>query len=99
VPRQSLGTRTSALPPYKDLPPMKRSLPLLLVLLVAVAVPSPAVSQKKIPAEEQKKLFKVPEGFEIELVAAEPTVINPITMTIDEKGRIYVSESHTYRYG
>jgi putative membrane-bound dehydrogenase-like protein len=54
---------------------------------------------KPIPAEEQLKLFSVPKDFEVELVAAEPLVINPITMTLDEKGRIYVSESHTYRYG
>ena len=52
-----------------------------------------------IPAEEQKKYFVVPEGFEIELVAADPLVVNPITMALDEKGRLYVSESHTYPYG
>jgi quinoprotein glucose dehydrogenase len=51
-----------------------------------------------LPADE-KKLFVLPRGFEIELVAAEPLVINPITMALDEKGRLYVSESHTYRYG
>ena len=33
------------------------------------------------------------------MVAAEPLIINPVTMTVDEQGRIYVSESHTYRYG
>src|SRR5438105_5053755 len=78
---------------------MKRTVPLLIAFLVAIAIPSPALSQKQLPAEDQKKLFKAPEGFAIELVAAEPTVINPITMTLDDKGRIYVSESHTYRYG
>ncbi len=52
-----------------------------------------------ISAEQQKKYFVVPEGFEIELVAADPLVINPITMAMDDKGRIIVSESHTYRYG
>jgi putative membrane-bound dehydrogenase-like protein len=50
-------------------------------------------------ATDQLKHFNFPEGFEIELVAEEPLVINPITMTLDEKGRIIVSESHTYRYG
>ncbi len=49
--------------------------------------------------EEQRACFVTPPGFEVELVAAEPLVINPVTMTVDEKGRIYASESHTYRYG
>lgn len=54
---------------------------------------------KPVAAAEQKKHFRTPEGFEIELVAAEPLVINPVTIAVDERGRIYVSESHTYRYG
>jgi hypothetical protein len=53
----------------------------------------------RLSAEEQSKHFIVPKDFEIELVAADPVVINPITMVLDDKGRIIVSESHTYRYG
>jgi putative membrane-bound dehydrogenase-like protein len=55
--------------------------------------------QKQQSAEKQRKHFVFPKGFELELVAGEPLVINPVTMTVDEQGRIYVSESHTYRYG
>ncbi len=51
------------------------------------------------PASEEQQHFILPEGFEIELVAAEPLVINPVCLTLDEQGRMYVSESHTYRYG
>lgn len=43
--------------------------------------------------------FSLPEGFEIQLVAAEPDLVNPMTMAVDEGGRIYVSLAHTYRYG
>jgi putative membrane-bound dehydrogenase-like protein len=53
----------------------------------------------RLTAKEQLKHFIVPKDFEIELVAADPVVINPITMVVDDKGRIIVSESHTYRYG
>ena len=53
----------------------------------------------RLSAQEQRKHFVVPEGFVVELVAADPLVINPITLATDDKGRIYVSESHTYRYG
>ena len=41
--------------------------------------------------------FKLPEGFEISLVAAEPHLANPISMTLDEQGRIYVANAHSYR--
>jgi len=65
--------------------------------------PSRQVVNKKIatyrPAAEEAKQFLLPEGFEIELVAAEPLIINPVCIALDEQGRIYVSESHTYRYG
>ncbi len=30
----------------------------------------------------------VPAGFTVELVASEPDIVNPITMTFDERGRI-----------
>ena len=69
------------------------------------AVPHPEVTQVdkalkgRLTAEEQKAHMKCPDGFAVELVAADPLVINPVTMACDEKGRIYVSESHTYRYG
>ena len=41
--------------------------------------------------------FKLPEGFEISLVAAEPYLANPISMTLDEAGNIYVSNAHSFR--
>ncbi len=61
------------------------------------------VSDRKItsyrPASEQASQFILPEGFKIELIAADPLVINPVCITLDEKGTLYVSESHTYRFG
>ena len=53
--------------------------------------PGPALS----PAEAIAKM-KVPEGFKVELVAAEPDVVNPVAFTFDEKGRIWVAESLEY---
>jgi len=38
----------------------------------------------------------VPEGFTVELVAAEPDLVNPVAMTFDERGRIWVTESFEY---
>jgi putative heme-binding domain-containing protein len=38
----------------------------------------------------------VPEGFTVEVVAAEPDVVNPVAMFIDEKGRFWITESFEY---
>ncbi len=38
----------------------------------------------------------VPKGFHVQLAAAEPLVHQPVAFTIDEKGRLWVAEAHTY---
>jgi len=53
--------------------------------------PGPALS----PQEAIQKM-KVPEGFTVEVVASEPDLVNPIGMTFDERGRIWVTESLEY---
>ncbi len=53
--------------------------------------PGPALS----PLEAIKKM-QVPPGFSVELVAAEPDVVNPVAMAIDEKGRFWITESLEY---
>ncbi|WP_162141575.1 PVC-type heme-binding CxxCH protein [Lunatimonas lonarensis] len=40
--------------------------------------------------------FELMEGFQIELIAAEPLVADPVDMEIDEYGRMYVVEMHGY---
>src|SRR4051794_17978930 len=54
-------------------------------------MPGPALS----PQEALKKM-KVPPGFRVELVAAEPNIVNPVAMTFDERGRIWITESIEY---
>ena len=53
--------------------------------------PGPALS----PAEAIRAMT-VPEGFKVELVASEPDLVNPVAMTFDERGRIWVTESLEY---
>ena len=50
------------------------------------------------PLSPQQSLEKmsVPEGFAIELVAAEPQIVNPVAMCIDAQGRFWVTESFEY---
>lgn len=38
----------------------------------------------------------VPPGFTVEVVAAEPDLVNPVAMTFDDQGRIWVTESLEY---
>jgi putative membrane-bound dehydrogenase-like protein len=40
--------------------------------------------------------MKLPEGFRARLVAAEPRMIKPIAMNVDDRGRVWVIETHTY---
>src|SRR6266481_2117276 len=40
--------------------------------------------------------MKVPDGFKVELVASEPDIVNPVAMTFDERGRIWITESLEY---
>lgn len=47
-------------------------------------------------AEKALASFRLPPGFRIDLVAAEPLVADPVAMTIDEWGRMYVVEMHGY---
>src|SRR6476620_10962301 len=49
------------------------------------------------PADEQKQ-FKLPPGFEINLVAAEPDIQKPLNMAFDEKGRVWLSFTVEYPY-
>ena len=52
--------------------------------------------QEPLSPEESKKLIQVPVGFDLELFASEPDIINPIAMEWDEKGRLWVIETVDY---
>ena len=59
---------------------------------------APATTPPLSPAEAQKK-FTLPEGFEARLFASEPDVINPVAMTWDDRGRLWVVELYEYPLG
>ena len=46
--------------------------------------------------DDERKSFTVPEGFEIQLVAAEPDIGKPISMSFDAAGRLWVAETSNY---
>lgn len=57
--------------------------------------PAPKV-QASLTPEQSMSLIQVPVGFELQLFAAEPMVVNPIYMNWDERGRLWVIETVDY---
>ena len=55
------------------------------------SVPGPPLS----PADAVKRM-KVPGGFRVECVVSEPDIVNPVAMTFDERGRMWITESLEY---
>ncbi len=49
------------------------------------------------PAEEQAS-FRLPPGFEIQLVAAEPDIQKPLNMAFDARGRLWLTDTTEYPY-
>jgi quinoprotein glucose dehydrogenase len=63
------------------------------------AAASPKVAPASDEAEKQIASFKIPEGFRVSVWAAEPMVANPVCLTVDEHGRIYVGETYRIHHG
>jgi putative heme-binding domain-containing protein len=49
-------------------------------------------------AQEEQRMFHLPPGFRIELVASEPDIVKPINMKFDSAGRLYVTQSYEYPF-
>ena len=49
------------------------------------------------PADELSG-FHVPDGFQVELVAAEPAITKPMNMAFDAKGRLWITQSTQYPF-
>lgn len=62
-------------------------------VLAADAKPEPAAKPRTHTVKLHGHTFTLPEGFDIELVAAPPLVDRPISADFDEEGRLYVSDS------
>src|SRR4029078_10362861 len=49
-----------------------------------------------LPPDQAAASMRVPEGFQVTLVAAEPDVVQPISYCFDERGRLFVAEALNY---
>ena len=66
-----------------------------LVLLALLAFPALAPADGLTP-EEAVKRFKLPEGFSVRAVATEPMVRQPVSVSFDSRGRMWVMQYLQY---
>jgi putative membrane-bound dehydrogenase-like protein len=71
---------------------MKRILPCVPLFFLSVIL---ARGQGFTP-EDAVKRMKVPEGFQVKLVASEPDVRQPVSISFDDKGRLWVLQYLQY---
>ncbi|MGL4551532.1 MAG: DUF7133 domain-containing protein, partial [Gemmataceae bacterium] len=78
---------------------------LLSLAALMAALPAPAFGQKFAPnvvtakpldPAEQRKAFRLPPGFEAQLVAADPDIQKPMNLAFDDRGRLWVTDTVEY---
>jgi putative membrane-bound dehydrogenase-like protein len=75
--------------------PARALIPLLSLLTLALPLAGKA-PRPPVPPQRAAALMKLPKGFRATLFAGEPDLVKPIAMTLDERGRLWVVESHSY---
>ena len=89
---------------------LRQTIPLVVVVVLSAAAclfaatptSEPTVKPEDLPrvpptpAPDALKKFSIRPGFEAQLVAAEPEVIDPIALCFDEDARMYVVEMRDY---
>jgi len=70
---------------------------LALASLVVPMIASLALAEEPpLSPQRSAERIKLPEGFRSTLFAGEPDLVKPIAMTTDDRGRLWVVESHSY---
>ncbi len=84
---------------------LPRVIPLFIVLGLGIGLPAALPGDKgslppgvppKVPAEEAKKTLQMAPGLEIHLVAHEPMVQQPVCISFDDRGRLWVLQYLQY---
>jgi putative membrane-bound dehydrogenase-like protein len=65
---------------------------MLAVVALCTACSTPRHDREPLEPSEALKSLEVIDGFRIELIAAEPLVIDPVEIAFDENGGLYVAE-------
>lgn len=69
---------------------------LRLLLLTSSFVPPAEVMAQGFSPQEALRRMRVPEGFEVRLVACEPDIRQPLSITFDARGRMWVIQYLQY---
>jgi putative membrane-bound dehydrogenase-like protein len=67
--------------------------------LFAAEPAKPPEVRSPLSPKEAQKLFRLPPGLRIELVASEPQIESPVAMAFDEDGKLWVVEMRDYPHG
>jgi len=65
-------------------------------MITLLAVATLLASQEPLTPQQTVEQLKAPEGFSVKLFAGEPDVSQPISFCIDDRGRLWVAENHSY---
>src|SRR5690349_4359611 len=84
---------------------MRRSFLLAALPLALLALPGlwgqqapNVVPGDPLSPEKEKEQFRLPKGFEAQLVAAEPDIHKPLNLAFDDQGRLWVTDTLEYPY-
>jgi putative heme-binding domain-containing protein len=71
-----------------------------LILTPALSAAPPEAVSKADPRspQDERKALRLPEGFDIELVAAEPEIHKPMNIAFDDQGRLWVTSTVEYPF-
>lgn len=75
--------------------------PALLASAIGVtpAVGAPARPLGNLSPDEALRAFETEPGFAVDLIAAEPLVVDPVALAFDERGRLFAAENRDYPTG
>ncbi len=68
----------------------------LILLSILALLPAIHAQDRPLPPKDAPKAMKTPDGFQATLFAGEPDVVQPIAMTFDDRGRLWVVECRSY---
>lgn len=63
---------------------------------IVILPPRDIIENAGLSGKEAVKEMELPDEFSIQLAASEPDIVRPIAFAVDDRGRLWVVESHTY---
>ena len=69
---------------------------LILIISITSCEQKAGLGSSPVDAKDALATYHVADGFKIEMIASEPLISDPVSMVIDEYGRMYVVEMHGY---